>query len=370
MSIKHLISKEFSIVITWNNGEQNEYPYIWLRDNDPDELHPDTLERTFDLTSVCIDISPKQQSYTEQSVVIRWPDRNQGSIYTCEWLMAHKLGQQREDAAAIKRVSWNAAQMSELPRFKASACKSTSAVLLDVLNRMQNTGIVIIEGLDDDPSAGEQFADLIGFKRETNFGVMFEVQSKPNPNNLAYTSHLLPLHTDLANQELVPGFQFLHCYRNEAIGGGSVFSDGLSCCENLAKEDPHLYHTLINTSVPWRFHDAECDLRQRRPVISLDENNNFKSITLNPHLADIPDLNANQMRGFYRAYQALMNCTRSPEQRIEYVLKKGEMVIFDNLRVLHGRNAFDPNSGSRHLRGFYIEYNEVKSKIRMLSVAI
>ncbi len=43
------------------------------------------------------------------------------------------------------------------------------------------------------------------------------------------------------------------------------------------------------------------------------------------------------------------------------------MVIFDNSRVMHGRAAFDANSGERHLRGYYIERNEVDSRIRVLA---
>ena len=43
---------------------------------------------------------------------------------------------------------------------------------------------------------------------------------------LAQRSLALPLHTDLPNQELVPGYQFLHCYRNSASGGESLFADG------------------------------------------------------------------------------------------------------------------------------------------------
>lgn len=367
MDIQSIASEQSSLVITWGNGEQNEYPYIWLRDNDPNELHPHTQERTFDLTTVDISITPEKQEKTDKDIVIRWPDRNDDSFYSFDWLVEHKPGQRRPDPAVMKRTSWTSEKMPEPPRFDATECKQSKDVLLAALNAMREFGLVVIDGLDDEEHAGEKFADLIGFKRETNFGVMFEVKSKPNPNNLAYTSHALPLHTDLANQELVPGFQFLHCYRNDATGGGSIFSDGLAACESLAKDRPELYQTLVNTNVPWRFHDDECDLRQHRPVICLNADSSFKSLTLNPHLADIPDLNAAEMVNFYTAYQELMRRTRSTDHKIEYVLQKGEMVIFDNLRVLHGRSAFDPNSGNRHLRGFYIEHNEVESKIRMLA---
>jgi len=43
------------------------------------------------------------------------------------------------------------------------------------------------------------------------------------------------------------------------------------------------------------------------------------------------------------------------------------MVAFDNRRVLHGRTAFDAMSGDRHLRGYYIEQNEIDSRVRVLS---
>jgi gamma-butyrobetaine dioxygenase len=37
-----------------------------------------------------------------------------------------------------------------------------------------------------------------------------------------------------------------------------------------------------------------------------------------------------------------------------------------NRHVLHGRHAFEPGSGRRHLQGAYVEYEEVVSRIRTL----
>ena len=41
-----------------------------------------------------------------------------------------------------------------------------------------------------------KFANSIGSIRRTNFGEFFNVKSKPNPNDLAYTSLSLAPHTD------------------------------------------------------------------------------------------------------------------------------------------------------------------------------
>jgi gamma-butyrobetaine dioxygenase len=43
------------------------------------------------------------------------------------------------------------------------------------------------------------------------------------------------------------------------------------------------------------------------------------------------------------------------------------MVVFDNRRVLHGRAAFDPATGHRHLQGFYVDRGEFDSRLRVLA---
>ena len=42
------------------------------------------------------------------------------------------------------------------------------------------------------------------------------------------------------------------------------------------------------------------------------------------------------------------------------------MLCFDNRRILHGRTSFNPRSGNRHLQGYYIEREEVNSKLNYL----
>ena len=48
------------------------------------------------------------------------------------------------------------------------------------------------------------------------------------------------------------------------------------------------------------------------------------------------------------------------------------MVIFDNRRVLHGRHGFTievregEDSKLRHLEGGYLDWDEIKSKMRLL----
>ncbi|MBU2677849.1 MAG: TauD/TfdA family dioxygenase [Gammaproteobacteria bacterium] len=352
--------------ISWDDRPPAEYPFIWLRDNDPDELHPDTRERTFDLTSVSLEIRPDNYAVKDGSLVVNWPGKTSPSIYTFDWLQRHRPGRARVDASLVECTFWDRETLPRIPRFDAEQCAAKPTSLREALLTLKEYGLVIVSGLQDSSAAGERFGELIGFKRETNFGVMFEVRSEPRPNNLAYTAMALPLHTDLPNQELIPGYQFLHSFRNSASGGNSVFADGFKICADLRDESPQDFNQLTQVKIPWRFHDAHYDIRRRRPIISLGEDGSFEYFAFNAHIADVPDMEANNLVEFYGAYQRLMICMREARYSIEHKLLPGEMAIFDNTRVLHSRTAFDPATGERHFRGFYIEHNEVDSRIRTL----
>lgn len=242
-------------------------------------------------------------------------------------------------------------------------------MLFDALQTVKRLGLVIFDALEDSEQAGESLGALIGFKRRINFGTTFEVVNKPSPNNLAYTALPLPLHTDLPNQEQVPGYQFLHCLRNSVQGGGSTFADGFQICSDLRNQQPREFDLLCRLEIPWRFHDANDDVRYRRSIINLDAAGELSALAFNAHIADVPDLPSSQLREFYQAYQELMLRISEPRYRISQILQPGEMVMFDNRRILHGREGFDPTSGDRHLRGFYVEHNEVDSRIRTLAAS-
>ncbi|MEM1307682.1 MAG: TauD/TfdA family dioxygenase, partial [Pseudomonadota bacterium] len=246
--------------LAWPDGETGAYPYIWLRDNCPSGLHPDTQERTFDLLSVAEDIAPVSARATDGSVTVDWGDHI--SRFSTAWLKAHRPGVRQPDPADITRIAWRSEMARDgIPHAEARALLDDDRALAAWLTDAKATGLALVTGLADDADAGLAIARRIGFLRETNFGVDFNVMSKPDPNNLAYTSDALPLHTDLPNQEMPPGFQFLHCLANEAEGGGSVFCDGVAVAEDLRDRDPHAFELLTRERIPLRFHDAACDIR-------------------------------------------------------------------------------------------------------------
>ncbi|GAA0777333.1 DUF971 domain-containing protein [Roseibium denhamense] len=354
--------------VAFQDGTEADFPFLWLRDNCPSGFHPQTLERQFDLTSIPLTLGILEADVDGDAIRIKWDDDGHESRFDPDWLRRHKPGSGLDDPAAVAPTLWHAGtDVATLPRINAQTLMTDDGALLDFLKATKKTGLAFVDGMADDPDAGMAAARRIGFLRETNFGVTFEVRSMPNPNNLAYTSHALPLHTDLPNQELPPGFQFLHCLANEAEGGGSTFCDGFAIAEDLRQHDPEAFKLLSEVPVPFRFQDADYDIRRHHPVIQLDMFGNLQELHFNAHIAAVFDLKPDIMEAYYRAYRKIMALTRSDEYVITTRLEGGEMVIFDNRRVLHGRAAFDPNTGYRHLRGCYVDRGEFDSRIRVLS---
>lgn len=356
-----------TLVVTWADQSSTSFPTIWLRDNCPSGLHPQTHERTLDL--LALDPCPLLHSaqLNDAHLTLAYDDGHVSQM-PLGLLDAHRPGRPAIDPARVVPQTWRAdLTVAGIPRFAAAQVLQSDAALDSWMHETAQFGLSIIDGLDARIDAGVEVAQRIGFLRQTNFGTTFEVVSQPDPNNLAYTSVSLPLHSDLPNQEVPPGFQFLHCLANQAEGGGSLFADGFALAEDLRSEDPAAFRLLCEVPIPFRFHDGEYDIQVREPVITLDRSGEVTEIRYNAHIAGIFDMPAELMPDYYRAYRAFMALTRHPRYRLCFKLEHGEMVVFDNRRILHGRDAFDPSSGFRHLHGCYVDRGEFNSRLRILA---
>lgn len=298
---------------------------------------------------------------------LQWEHDGPPSHFEAAWLSAHRHGEQRPDAAAVAHHYGKAADLPQgAPRHDAPGILTDDASLMAWLVDTKKYGLTIVQGIDGKGEASMAIARRIGFLRETNFGQTFEVVNKADPNNLAYTALALALHTDLTNQETPPGYQFLHCIVNDAQGGGSVFADGFAMAQVLRDSDPQAFGILADTPIPCRFFDRECDIRIRKPVITLDNLGAIQEIRFNAHLVDLIDLPPETVDAWYGSYRAFMRLTREPAFRLTFKMAAGEMTAFDNRRILHGREAFNPATGNRHLHGCYMDRVEYDSRMRML----
>jgi gamma-butyrobetaine dioxygenase len=364
--IESVVLIDRAIQVRWNDGIDTAYHYIWLRDNCPSAFHPQTGERSFDLLSISQDIYPLSVSFDTNTLTIEWSEQEHISCFEQRWLREFCYSGELAKDHSSSYQSWNCEFIDHIPMYNQQDIMSSDNALYEWMSALDKHGLTIINGMPDDSEAVIQTAKRIDYLRQTNFGMTFDVISEKSPINIAYTSLSLPLHTDLPNQELPPGYQFLHFLSNESVGGESTFVDGLKVLEGLREDHPEYFRLLSEYAIPFRFYDQAHDIREHHPVINLDNFGNIIEIKYNAHIADIFDLPGEVMYDYYLAYRELMGRLKDTRYKIELKLTAGQMVVFDNRRVLHGRNSFDESVGERRLRGCYVDRSEFKSRLRIL----
>jgi gamma-butyrobetaine dioxygenase len=355
------------VKVRWSDGRDSPYDTLWLRDNCPCTacVNPVTREQVFEITAVPEDLAPARIDASPTRLTVHWADGHV-SPFEAGFLRAHAYDDaSRAERRRVKRP-WRAERLAAIPTFTYSDVTGSDRGLLAWLSALEAEGLTKMVGVPTEPGTVGRIANLISFMRETNFGIIFDVMTKPEADSNAYTSLQLPFHTDLPTRELQPGVQFLHCLVNDASGGESQFVDGFAVAEALREEDPALFDILATTPVAFRNKARRSDYRCRAPVIGLDTEGQVSEVRVANFLRAPFDLAPAQMRPFYRAYRRFSQLTTDPRFLVQTRLDAGEMWTFDNRRVLHARAAFDPTSGSRHFQGCYLDRDELTSRIRVL----
>ncbi|WP_119303929.1 TauD/TfdA family dioxygenase [Dongia deserti] len=269
------------------------------------------------------------------------------------------------DLGLPKRIAWD----SQLGPINTLTWTSEYAPerSLEQIEHFLKYGFVVLREVPTKPGSILDVARRFGYPRETNFGLLFEVKSIPEANDLAYTGLGLDAHTDNPYRDPVPGVQLLHCLINESTGGLSTLVDGYAVVERIRAIDPGAYEILSNIPVRFIFRDLDGDYTDYAPIIEHDHAGTFSGIRFSPRLDFVPLLPPQELDRFYAARRLLDRALRSSEFEIKFLLSPGELVMFDNRRLLHGRTAFDPRSGLRHLQGCYIDRDAIESQYRVLS---
>ena len=102
------------------------------------------------------------------------------------------------------------------------------------------------------------------------------------------------------------------------------------------------------------------------PPIELDVAGRLRTIHFSPRLDFVPLLPPADLSAYYRARREFDRLLCAPEFEIRFLLARGDLVMFDNCRLLHGRTGFDPARGMRHLQGCYIDIDGPRSLYRVL----
>ena len=352
--------------VFFNNGSlKKEIHPFWLRERVSGEkfLDKGTQQRLFDPTFLDNEILINKVNITDKFLEIDFNDGVNSKIEINKLVLEFY----NEDTLlkSIPKIKWDSS-LKEIKNFKYQENFFESKEMYDLLISFYKYGFVIIKDIPTHDNFIVKFANSIGSVRRTNFGEYFNVRSKPDPNDLAYTSLALAPHTDNPYRKPVPCIQLLHCIESEVTGGFSTLVDGYTVTEDLKKEYFDYYKILSEIKVRFRFTDKEVVLEDWSELIKLDENKDFKQVRFSPRLDYVPILEKDKLDLYYKARKKLSEMYNSDKYRIEFKLSPKDLIMMDNHRLLHGRTAYETKEGNRFLQGCYIDYDSTEGKLRHL----
>jgi len=351
--------------IEWADGSASEFSSLWLRDNLREDRDAHSGQRLIDIADLPAQPRIRSAAADNGSVNVEWESEQRPARFELGWLREHSSLGRRPFARSLwleaagltaKDFAWS----------EFSAMNGDRAARTQWLTRLLRDGLAFLSNVPRSDAGILEAARLAGRVAETNYGLVFEVKSVAQPENLAFSDLGLGLHTDNPYREPVPGFQVLHVLTASPDGGESLYGDGFAIAEHLRSTEPDAFAVLTQTAVPFRYRSKNAELYAERPLIQLSLSGEVSAVHYNSRSIAPLKLAAHEADRFYASYRRFASLLRDPRFQLRFMLHDGDVAVFDNQRVLHGRTAFSSSRYPRHLRGCYLTRDSVYSEAALL----
>ena len=197
--------------IYFNSGKsvQEIHPF-WLRERvDGEEfLDKGTQQRLFDPSTMDGEITIKTAEIKNGFLEVNFNDGVNTKLDLNK--LESEFSNKDTVIKSIPKIKWDST-LKNIKNFEYKENFFESREMYDLLVSFYEFGFVIVKNVPTENNFIVKFANSIGSVRRTNFGEHFNVKSKSDPNDLAYTTLHLSPHTDNPYRNPVPCIQILHC---------------------------------------------------------------------------------------------------------------------------------------------------------------
>ncbi len=346
--------------------KDKRFHYIWLRDNCPCPQcrEPNSFQKTFDITQQPGTPIPLSVNVNDQELEIIWQEEPpHRSTYSISWLLSHAYDHgspsdrspvnQKVAKRHPEQVLWNRDDLQSNPIKQYDSQTDPPEHWID---QVFLYGFTILRNV-------ENLADLIrtiGPIRSTEIGDFYEVGTEPPEYGLSQTSHPLLPHNDYEIFTHTANLlHFLQCIKNEVSGGESIIVDGFRVAEDFRQDYPQYFQILAEIPAQFEkfYSESHWYSRRTRSIFELNSRGEIIGVSFNHSHAWTWDIPFDQMEFYYQAYCQWFRYLKKPDYQYQFRLTPGDCIIAQNNRIFHGRNAFDYNSGVRHLKTAFTEWD-------------
>ncbi|KAH3688239.1 hypothetical protein WICPIJ_000764 [Wickerhamomyces pijperi] len=397
-----------STVINFINDKlAYSFSNVFLRDSSTSEksIDPSSGQKLFTTVQIMHCKPSKVAILDKDTINIQWSDGDE-SNYSRDFLETSATVDNRVKSKSLEKhvTLWNHRGM-DLGKFPTKELTfdykeylEQNKTLYDALVEVNKFGVAFIKNVPEKEGTVKALGERIGkYLRMTFYGETWNVKSAPNAElkNIAYTDKFIPFHQDLLYYESPPGLQLLHFIKNSATGGDSSFVDGYAAARHVKDTDPEAFLALTTVPINFQYKNGDYSYHLSRFMVVEDETilashiyserDSFKEINYAPPFqapfdfgisSDVDSIagdNSAKESGdrhlfndFLRGMKLFEEYINAPENQLKFKIPEGTCVIFDNRRVLHARDNFDPQSGERWLQGCYVDKEAYLSQSRVL----
>ncbi|KAM3421394.1 hypothetical protein BST61_g1790 [Cercospora zeina] len=371
--------------LLYENGELKIYdevenrsiriPGQWLRDNCACSKcrNTDTAQRQINVLKGSINTTisnVRMEDARHGQVTATFSDGHQSAYNAQTLLNRRNKNVTRSRTGVVPMKLWTADIASTRPAVQHTDVQSISG-MSELLAKIRTYGFCVVEDMPATPEATEALLNLIGPIRNTHYGAFYDFTSDLTMKDTAYTSEFLEPHTDNTYFTEPAGIQALHMLSHtQGSGGESSLTDGFNAATQLFVQDREAYLTLSEVGVYAHASGNEgisIQPSQAFPVLNHDPEEGclFQVRWNNADRAGIA-ADFDIVEKWYAAAEKFDRLLSDKNNQYWFQLQPGQTLLFDNWRVLHGRNEF---TGKRRMCGGYINRDDFISKFRMTNMS-
>ena len=356
--IENIKIKASGLYVKFKNEVDDNFPNIWLRDHAKDEKNWDNRsnQRKTYTASLDSNLHIKKADIVDEGkyINILWSDLEKTVKYSSKFLLDNLLS---------KNTKHNNYKLWEKNTITEQVFRDFDNMMSDegfkiFLKNLYDFGFCVITDCKTELKTVEKIANKIGYIRQSIFGGLWSFESNENMADSAYTQEELRPHTDSTYSNDAPGLQLLLCCDYNAVGGDSIMVDGFKIAEFIKNENKEIFDILSNVEVPGRYIGDGVILEARRPIFRLNSDKELLQVSFNNYDRADFRLKNELMIKFYQAIKKFDILANDQKFQWRHILKPGELLIFNNWRILHGRSSF---KGKRKMAGCYLNKEDFDS---------
>ena len=365
-----------AFAVTWSDAHESVFHYVWLRFNCACDICGDLDSGIGDVAMADIPehVSPREARVDDAGRIhVVWNYDGHESRYEPDWLRAHCYSERARAARRHRPKLWDASFIDRLTHFDYEKAVRYDETRLALFEHLRDYGFALARGAPLTLKALETFSGLFGHPVVTDaLGRYYDLRTTRKKVYITDAPRAIPKHTDQCHRHAPLGLQVFHCLRTGGSGGETLLADAFEIARVLRESEPEAFEVL--STVPHQFYrhvEGRAAYYSEACIISVDyfgEVTGFRYANRQTSAPlDVPEHLVKPVHDGLRKLSALM---RDPAFEIKFLLEPGDMLIFDNQRVVHGRTHYDDTSGARHLRTIETSREEFHNRLRLLMVKL